>query len=173
MTDLPTLPPMPEPDYTRGTKLVPYEELIMHRKALLSKMGYIHDQKDLFSADRVQSYATAYGLLVQQAERDKYDTLRIEVTLDDSDEPIPIEVQGSVQMLKRLQAFNNGCARQIRELRAATPPAAEYVPMTDEEFDSIRYNVKRWMDYASFRAETLLAFRAVEAATVARMRGAA
>lgn len=44
--------------------------------------------------------------------------LRIEVTLDDSDKPIPIEVLGSENMLKRLQAHNEGRFREITELRA-------------------------------------------------------
>lgn len=44
--------------------------------------------------------------------------LRIEVTLDDSDKPIPIEVLGSENMLKRLQAHHEGRFREIPELRA-------------------------------------------------------
>lgn len=43
--------------------------------------------------------------------------LHIEVTLEDDDEPIPIDVYCSEVMLKRLQAHQRGRMREIAELR--------------------------------------------------------
>lgn len=61
-------------------------------------------------------------------------SMRIEVTLDDSPVPIPIEVRGTTQMLMRLEAYLNGRVREIEELRAAAPAVQ---PLTDEQMTAI------------------------------------
>jgi len=61
--------------------------------------------------------------------------LRIEVTLDDSDVPIPIEVCGTVQMLDRLEAYNAGRMSELTRLRT---DIEQYVKIARELRERVR-----------------------------------
>ena len=67
--------------------------------------------------------------VIAHLERRAGSMMRIEVTLDDSDVPIPIEVCGTAQMLGRLEAYNAGRMNELTRLRA---DIEQYVKIASE-----------------------------------------
>lgn len=88
-----------------------------HRSHLCHGCGHIWRPADV-PTNGVQAVQTK-GKADSPIAAPKPDTeaaLRIEVTLDDSDTPIPIEVRGTSAMLARLQAFHKGRVREVQAL---------------------------------------------------------
>ena len=62
MTDL---PPLPEPDLERGTKMVPYEDRYFGTPGLASKLGYSHETRHYYTTAKVQAYARDFARAVR------------------------------------------------------------------------------------------------------------